>query len=51
MYFIKTNSVEDTLSEISSLVSYRLESFATFDKLKDLQILTPMKKQLLAPLN
>ena len=44
MYFIKTNSVEDTLSEISSLVSYRLESFATFDKLKDLQILTPMKK-------
>ena len=44
MYFIKTNSVEDTLSEISSLVSYRLESFATFDKLRDLQILTPMKK-------
>lgn len=44
MYFIKTSSVEDTLSEISSLVSYRLESFATFDKLKDLQILTPMKK-------
>lgn len=44
MFFIKTKSIEDTLSEISSLVNYRLETFAKFDKLKDMQILTPMKK-------
>lgn len=44
MYFIPTKSIEDTISEISSLVSYRLETYAKFDKLKDLQILTPMKK-------
>lgn len=44
MFFIQTKSIEDTLTEISSLVTYRLESFATFDKLKDMQILTPMKK-------
>lgn len=44
MYFIQTNSIENTISEISSLVSYRLETYATFDKLKDMQILTPMKK-------
>lgn len=44
MYFIPTRSIEDTISEISSLVSYRLENYAKFDKLKDLQILTPMKK-------
>lgn len=44
MYFIPTRSIEDTISEISSLVSYRLETYAKFDKLKDLQILTPMKK-------
>lgn len=44
MYFIPTKSIEDTISEISSLVNYRLETYAKFDKLKDLQILTPMKK-------
>src|SRR5574344_282902 len=44
LFFIPTSSIEDTISEISSLVTYRLETFATFDKLKDLQILTPMKK-------
>ena len=44
MFFIKANSIEQTVSEISSLLSYRLESFASIDLLKDLQILTPMKK-------
>lgn len=44
LFFIPTTSIENTISEISSLVTYRLESFANFDKLKDLQILTPMKK-------
>ena len=44
LFFIKTNSIEDTLANVSSLVAYRLETFAKFDILKDLQILTPMKK-------
>ncbi len=44
MFFIKTNSIENTLSEISSLVSHRLKDFANIDVFKDLQILTPMKK-------
>ena len=44
LYFIPTASIEDTISEISSLLSYRLESFADFDVMKDLQVLTPMKK-------
>ena len=44
LFFVKTNTIEDTLSEISSLISYRLETFAKFDILKDLQVLTPMKK-------
>lgn len=44
LFFIKTNNIEDTLANVSSLVAYRLESFAKFDIMKDLQILTPMKK-------
>lgn len=44
MFFIQTNSIDDTITEISSLVTYRLETFANLDKLKDMQILTPMKK-------
>ena len=44
LYYIKSESVEDTINEISSLVSYRLESFADLNIKKDLQILSPMKK-------
>ncbi|MEG2646029.1 MAG: ATP-dependent RecD-like DNA helicase [Clostridia bacterium] len=44
LFFVKTDSVENTISEISSLVSYRLESFAKLDIKKDMQVLTPMKK-------
>lgn len=44
LFFIQTNSIDDTIQEITSLVSYRLETFAKFDILKDLQILTPTKK-------
>lgn len=44
MFFIGTSSIEDLMTEISSLLTYRLESFASLDILKDLQILTPMKK-------
>ncbi len=44
LFFIKTTSIENTIAEISSLLSYRLETFAKFDIMKDLQVLTPMKK-------
>lgn len=44
LFYIKTDSIESTLAEISSLVSYRIESFAKLDILKDSQVLTPMKK-------
>ena len=44
LFFIKTDSVESTLEEIKTLVSYRLENFADLDVIKDLQVLTPMKK-------
>lgn len=44
LFYVKSESVEDTINEISSLISYRLESFATLDTKKDLQILSPMKK-------
>lgn len=44
MFFVNANTVEDTVAEISSLLSYRLENFANIDLLKDLQVLTPMKK-------
>lgn len=44
LFFIPTTSIENTISEISSLVTYRLDTFSKLNKLKDLQILTPMKK-------
>lgn len=44
MFFIPTSTIEQTVSEISSLISYRLETYAHLDVLKDLQILTPVKK-------
>lgn len=44
LYYIKTESIEKTLNEISSLLSHRLENFANLDVKKDLQVLTPMKK-------
>ena len=43
-YFIPANSIEDTKTEIKSLVSYRLSNFEGVDISKDIQILTPMKK-------
>lgn len=44
LFFIPTISVEQTIEQIESLISYRLATFADLDILKDLQILTPMKK-------
>jgi exodeoxyribonuclease V alpha subunit len=44
LFFICTKTIENTVAEISSLISYRLETYAPIDILKDLQILTPVKK-------
>ncbi len=44
LFFIPTTSIEQTIDQIESLVSYRLATFADLDILRDLQILTPMKK-------
>lgn len=44
MFFISVKSPDEAINEISSLLTYRLESFANLDVLKDLQVLTPMKK-------
>ncbi|MGN1012686.1 MAG: ATP-dependent RecD-like DNA helicase [Clostridia bacterium] len=44
LFFIQTKTIEQTIAEISSLISYRLETYAPLDVLKDLQILTPVKK-------
>jgi exodeoxyribonuclease V alpha subunit len=44
LFFVKTNSIEETVSELSSLISYRLENFADLNIMTDLQILTPTKK-------
>ena len=44
LFFIPTKSIENTIEEIASLVSFRLEKYAQMDTVKDLQILTPVKK-------
>ncbi len=44
MYFIKCENENVLLNELSSLISYRLESFATMDIMHDMQVLTPTKK-------
>ncbi len=44
LFFIPTKTIEETVAEISSLVTYRLETYTSLDILKDLQILTPVKK-------
>lgn len=44
MYFIKVNSMDDATSEISSLVSYRLQNFDNINPMTELQILSPTKK-------
>ena len=44
LFFISTKTIEQTINEIASLISYRLESYSNLDVLKDLQVLTPVKK-------
>lgn len=44
MYFVRCDTSEDVLEQIDSLLSYRLEKFAKFNIMRDMQILTPTKK-------
>lgn len=44
LFFVKTSSIEETIAELSSLISYRLENFADLNVMTDLQVLTPTKK-------
>lgn len=44
LYFIKCDTVDEVISEMSSLISHRLEGYANLDIMHDLQILTPTKK-------
>lgn len=43
-FFLRKNTNEEILNEIIGLVSERLPKFYKFDKLKDIQVLTPMRK-------
>ncbi|CEN85932.1 DNA helicase [[Clostridium] sordellii] len=43
-FFIKKNTNEEILKEIVGLVSTRLPKFYNLDKLKDIQVLAPMRK-------
>ena len=43
-FFIRKNTNEEILNEIIGLVSERLPKFYNFDKLKDIQVLTSMRK-------
>ncbi|BFK80347.1 ATP-dependent RecD-like DNA helicase [Clostridium baratii] len=51
-YFIRENDVDSTLNTIIDLVNRRLPNFnKDFDKFKDIQVLTPMRKGTLGVLN
>lgn len=43
-FFLRKNTNEEILNEIIGLVSERLPKFYKFDKLKDIQVLTSMRK-------
>ena len=43
-FFLRKNTNEEILNEIVGLVSERLPKFYQFDKLKDIQVLTSMRK-------
>ncbi|MBR1883648.1 MAG: ATP-dependent RecD-like DNA helicase [Clostridia bacterium] len=51
LYFIKSESMDEALGEITSLVSYRLSNFANINPMLDLQVLTPTKKTDLGTIN
>ncbi len=43
-FFIKKNTNEEILEEVISIVNERLPKFYNLDKLKDIQVLAPMRK-------
>ena len=44
MYFIETDSIESTKEEVLSLLTSRLEEYANYNILEDVQVITPIKK-------
>ncbi len=50
-FFLKRNNMDEVLSIIISLVSKRLPDYASCDKLRDIQVLTPMRKSTLGVIN
>jgi len=44
MYFIETNSLDETKREVLSLLNGRLQKFADYDIIEDVQVITPIKK-------
>lgn len=44
LYFIETDSIENTISELESLISHRIKEYYGENVSKDMQVLTPIKK-------
>jgi len=44
LYFIETNSLEETKKEVLSLLNGRLQKFADYNIIEDVQVITPIKK-------
>ena len=44
LYFIETNSLEETKKEVLSLLNGRLQKFANYDIIEDVQVISPIKK-------
>lgn len=51
LYYIKVESEQEALEQMSSLLSHRIQSFAKLNIVKDLQVLTPTKKRELGTSN
>jgi len=44
LYFIETNSLEETKKEVVSLLDGRLQKYANYNIIEDVQVITPIKK-------
>ena len=44
MYFIETGSIEETKSEVLSLLKNRISDYANYNIIEDVQVITPIKK-------
>ena len=44
LYFIETDSIHETKTELESLISHRLSSYRDINMLNDVQVITPIKK-------